>query len=285
MLDPLVTPSPSSSQPYSSPEYKNPILGQAAQVQHRDRRRVQKIESEIAIARNIHRVARDRGESQVARDGFAIERKPGAGQRAAAERHHVDARASFRRAARNRARTFRNTRADNAATAPAARGGYACSRGRSRADRGGPSRSARTSGPSRAARRVDLVAQPQPNIERNLIVAAAPGVDLVRELARAFLQLADDQRVDVFVVCAIEKRRRTALPRASLRTPRRLCALRPRSECRRVPAPAHTPATRECRHRSGAGRNAASPKIARKLPTALLESPAPQFHTVSLANS
>ena len=61
----------------------------------------------------------------------------------------------------------------------------------------------RSASSSRSA--IDLLAQPQPHIERYLLIAAAPGVDLVRQRAHALLQLADDQRVDVFVVGAVEE--------------------------------------------------------------------------------
>ena len=46
---------------------------------------------------------------------------------------------------------------------------------------------------------VAFLAQPEPRIERDLFVAAAAGVDLVRHRAGPLLQLADDQRVDVFI--------------------------------------------------------------------------------------
>ena len=52
---------------------------------------------------------------------------------------------------------------------------------------------------------VDLLAQPQAHIERDLFVAAAAGVDLVGELADALLQFADDQGMDVFVGGAVEE--------------------------------------------------------------------------------
>ena len=48
-------------------------------------------------------------------------------------------------------------------------------------------------------RTIDLFAQPQPDIERHLLIAAAARVDLVRQGADAFFQLTDDQRVDVFI--------------------------------------------------------------------------------------
>ncbi len=55
------------------------------------RRGVEKIEREIAVGGNVHAVAGDGVEAEVARDGLAVERESAAGQRAGAERHHVGA--------------------------------------------------------------------------------------------------------------------------------------------------------------------------------------------------
>ena len=63
---------------------ENPVFGQAAQMQHGSGCRIQKIEREIAVGRNIHAVARDGGEAQIARDGLTVERKSAAGQRSGA---------------------------------------------------------------------------------------------------------------------------------------------------------------------------------------------------------
>ncbi len=46
---------------------------------------------------------------------------------------------------------------------------------------------------------VDLIAQPQPHIQRDLLIAAAAGMDFIGQSAHAILQLADHQRVNVFV--------------------------------------------------------------------------------------
>ena len=60
-------------------------------------------------------------------------------------------------------------------------------------------------GGDRRARPVALFAQPQAHIQRNLLVAAAAGMDLVGEAADPLFQLADHQRVDVFIARAGEK--------------------------------------------------------------------------------
>ncbi len=49
------------------------------------------------------------------------------------------------------------------------------------------------------ARGVDFLPQPEAHVERDLLVPAAPGVDLVGERAYALLQLPDHERVDVLV--------------------------------------------------------------------------------------
>ena len=57
------------------------------------------------------------------------------------------------------------------------------------------------------ARAAAFLPQPEARIERDLLVAAAAGVDLIGHRPRLLLQLADDQRVDVLVGGALVKRR------------------------------------------------------------------------------
>jgi hypothetical protein len=54
-------------------------------------------------------------------------------------------------------------------------------------------------------------AQPQPHVERYLLVAAAAGVDLFGQRAHPRLQLADDERVHVLVAGPFEVRLRADL--------------------------------------------------------------------------
>ena len=61
------------------------------------------------------------------------------------------------------------------------------------------------------ARAIDLLAQPQPDIERHLLIAAAAGVDLVGQAAHALFELADDHGVDIFVGCPGEELRLASL--------------------------------------------------------------------------
>src|SRR5256885_5706884 len=60
-------------------------------------------------------------------------------------------------------------------------------------------------------RAIAFRAQPQPHVERYLLIAAAAGVDLVGHRARALFQLANDEGVDIFVVGAIEEYRAVRL--------------------------------------------------------------------------
>src|SRR6185312_3240631 len=50
---------------------------------------------------------------------------------------------------------------------------------------------------------IDLTPQPQPNIERDLLIAAAPRVNFPGERPDLLAQLTNHQRVDVFVVSAL----------------------------------------------------------------------------------
>src|SRR5687767_4021576 len=70
---------------------ENPILAKTAQVEHDHGRRVEKVEQEVAVGGNVHRVPRDAVESEVARDRIAVERKAAAGERARSQGKQVSA--------------------------------------------------------------------------------------------------------------------------------------------------------------------------------------------------
>ena len=131
------------------------------------------------------------------------------------------------------------------------------------------------------ARAIDLLAQPQPHIERHLLVAAAAGVDLVGQRARrvSFSLRMTSVWTSSSVAPAIERRRR-ALRRESRRRPSTICARSVRrQDARRVPAPARTPASRGYRRRSAAGRNASDPEKRSKTSDGpVLEPAAPELH-------
>ncbi len=202
-----MTPSPNSSQPNSSRRIEDPVFGQAAQVKHGHGGRVEEIQREIAVAGNVHAVARDGVETQIARHGLAVERETAAGQRAGAERQHVGAPPGFAEAfeiAREHfeirqqiVRPQHRLRAPHVRIARNHGVGIAAGQLEQRPHQAG----------EQAARAVAFVAQPQPRVERDLLVAAAAGVDLVRDSAGLLLQLADHQRVDVFIAGALVKRR------------------------------------------------------------------------------
>ena len=52
---------------------------------------------------------------------------------------------------------------------------------------------------------VAFIAQPEPRVERDLLVAAAAGVNLVGQRADALFEFADDEGMNVFICCTIEK--------------------------------------------------------------------------------
>ena len=108
---------------------EDPVLGQAAQVDHGHAGGVEEIEREIAVAGDVHAVGGDGGEAQIARDGLRDRResrcRPARRNRAAGRRRG----GALRRSAPNRARTFRNRPAGSAARARPARGACGCSRG------------------------------------------------------------------------------------------------------------------------------------------------------------
>src|SRR5947209_19420617 len=62
------------------------------------RGRMEIIERPVTVRGNIHRVPCDRVEAEIARNGFAIERKTASGQSAGAKRHDVHPGASFEEA-------------------------------------------------------------------------------------------------------------------------------------------------------------------------------------------
>ena len=161
--------------------------------------------------------------------------------------------------------------ADNAATST----GLRAAQMRIARDHGLPDtcRARSSSAPIKSAQQVqgaiDFLAQPQPHIERYLLVAAAPGVDLVRERADLLFELADDERVDVFVGRAVEKVRRSRLFADRIEGGDKTARAPPPSESRRVQARARKPASPEYRPESDAGRNAGSRRSARRLPTGL----------------
>ena len=77
-------------------------------------------------------------------------------------------------------------------------------------------------------RRVNLISQPKPRVERNLLVSRTAGMDLVGERADVLLQLPNDQGVDVFIGRAFVKCRIPRKRPEFCRKPRRVD--RPRSE-------------------------------------------------------
>src|ERR1035441_2620132 len=69
----------------------DPVLGEPAQMDHGDGGSVQEVEGEIAIAGDIHAVARDAVEAEIPGHGLAVEGKAAAGECAGTERENVGA--------------------------------------------------------------------------------------------------------------------------------------------------------------------------------------------------
>ena len=109
-----------------------------------------------------------------------------------------------------------------------------------------------------------LFAQPHAGIERDLLIAAAAGVDLVGDVAGALLEFADDQRVDVLVGGALVEAGVPASARICVEGCRRFGRALRRSECRPAPGRARRPASRGYRNRSSGDRSGASCRSARR---------------------
>jgi hypothetical protein len=101
------------------------ILGQPAEVHHRHRAGVEKRGREIAIGRGVDAVGDDAGEAEIAGKRVDVDRRSGAGNRAAAERQRVGFVARAGEARRSRGGAAPRARGRNARRAPAAPGGSA----------------------------------------------------------------------------------------------------------------------------------------------------------------
>ena len=240
---------------------KNPVFGQPAQVQHRGRCRIQKIEREIAIRRNVHAVARDRGETQIARDGLAVERKSAARQRSAAQRHHVDPRASLLQPLEIPREHFeirqQIMRPQHRLRAPQMRVAGNHRVGISSARTPAAPASVRPAAPPRDRFRRAATSRTSSD---TCSLRLRPVWILSASSAHAFLQFANHQRVHVFVGRAVEELRRRGILRGSRRTPPPARPAPPPSGCSRLPALARTPASRGYPHRSAAGRKCSDPE-------------------------
>ena len=155
--------------------------------------------------------AGDGVEAEIARDGLAIVREAAARQRARTQRHLVRAAAGFAEAfviAREHFEIRQQImRPQHRLRAPQMR---VAGNDRVRIFFGQVEQR-RHQAAQQFARLIALTPQPETRIERNLFIAAAAGVDFVREGAGLLLQLADDEGVDIFVSGTLEEIRRRAL--------------------------------------------------------------------------
>ena len=187
--------------------------------------RGEQLHGEIPVAHRIHRVLGDRREFKQAGDEFAIEANGRAGDRSAAEREHVEAAARVGDPAEiavkhfdvgeqvvreiDRLRPLQVGIAGNEHVAI----------GRGQFDQGA------LRGPEQGAERVAFVAEVEAEIQGDLVIAAAGGVQLRAGVADPLGQLGLEVHVDVFEF-GLERE----FPRLDLRadlaqTCRDLCAL------------------------------------------------------------
>ncbi len=149
----------------------------------------------------------DAGKGKLPGNRLAVEGEAAAGERAGAERKNVGARAGLGQAFVIAGEHFKIREQvmrpqDGLGAAQMRVAGY---------DGGGIGVSALEQGVHQGMEQredpADLSTQPQPRVERDLLVAAAAGMDLIGKAAGALLQLANDQRVNVFVGGAVEEAR------------------------------------------------------------------------------
>ena len=175
------------------------VLGDAAQMHHRERDGKEKRRDEIAIRRRVDAVAHDTREAECARERRGVDRIARARDRAGAERHRVGFGArgleTIDVAAQRRCMGEKKMRDQHRLRTPQVR-----VRGHQRT-----ACALRLIGACRNHLRQRLLqqrnapAQVQPQVERHLLVARSTGVQSPARLADFFDELALDEAVDVFV--------------------------------------------------------------------------------------
>ena len=118
------------------------LLRQPAEVHHRQGRRGQQLDDEVAVGDGVERVRRDAVEAELRGRGLAVERVAGAGERPGARAARRSGGRARPRAGRGRARASRRRRAGGGRTAPAGPAGCAWSRAGPRRRRAPPARPA-----------------------------------------------------------------------------------------------------------------------------------------------
>ena len=176
------------------------LLADAREVHLRQRRDEQRLGDEVAVGDRVERVLERRREAELGRDERGIERQARAGERARAERRHVGALEAVAPAV------------DIARQRPEVREQVVREQHRLRALQVGVARAGDVGRVARRAAAAPLAARGcaptcvapfaphvQPQVERDLVVAAAAGVQLGAGRARDLGDPPFDRGVDVFV--------------------------------------------------------------------------------------
>ncbi len=233
-------------------------------MQHDHAAGVEEVQREIAVARDVHGIARDRGKAQILGDGIPVKRKAAAGERAGTERHDVDAGVGLLHALEIARQHFEISEQivwpKHRLGAPQMRiaGNHGLRIFLGQREQGTHQLRQLLQNGFRGR------AQIQPHIERHLFVAAAPGMDLSGQCAHFRTELANDEGMDIFVAGAAQILGIERFVGDGVKRGDNLIALFGRRECPHARARGQTPASPARRRKSTCYRNAAIPKIVQR---------------------
>ena len=192
------------------------VLGQPAEVHHRQRAGVEERRGEVAIRRRVDAVGDDAREAEVAGQRVDVDGVARARNRAGAERQRIGFVARPPPGDRSRAGAARRAPGRSARPAPAAPDGSACTpaSARRRPRRPAPT-SASTTRPTAALQQRDAPPQVQAQVERHLLVARPSGVQPPAGVAEPLDEQPLDEAVHVLVGAVDERRVRRGRARGS----------------------------------------------------------------------
>ena len=133
---------------------QHPLLAHAGQVDGDQGQVEERLGHEVPVGDGVEAVVEDAGEAEVGRRRRGVERQRRAGQRAGAERRHVEAGRPSPAAGRRRGRAPSRGPAGGGPAAPAGPAAGGCSRAGRRRPRRRPARAAPAGGRGRAPRRL-----------------------------------------------------------------------------------------------------------------------------------